>query len=261
MPRSNPQQPIQVNHNLPKRRVTHIIIPIEIWNSDLPVTAKVLLAEISSLDDPEMGCFASNAYFSKFLGVTEIRVSQLIRMLVEKGFVEYRHNKYNSRNNRSLSLKIDFKAALKQILNIYISSKEDIKTLYKNLNTAKGRAVSRKGANPSILNVVNHFKSQCKDVLGIEPDIEPKDYALVKKKLTSKSESELKQIISDCLTAKNTQWQRDHPTLSVFLSANTINQLKMNKTNGRHFTKERKPGDGFYGVPVRTCLNVQRGAH
>lgn len=60
-------------------------IPKDIYlNSDLNWTDKLLLIEIDSLDVDENkhgGCFASNAYFAKFLGVTEKTISTSISKL------------------------------------------------------------------------------------------------------------------------------------------------------------------------------------
>jgi len=103
--------------------------------------------------------------------------------------------------------------------------------------TAKLRAAKQaKLPDPAIAAIVGHFKTRCKEVLGVDLDVASRDWKTVKEKLLIKSETEIKKIIDDCLTNKNTQWQREHPTLSVFLSVNTINQLKMNKPAGTNYT-------------------------
>lgn len=66
-----------------------IWIPAEIWlNPDLSITEKVMLVEIESLQDPVRGCYASNAHFAAFFGLTPTRVSQIINSLVRRGFVK-----------------------------------------------------------------------------------------------------------------------------------------------------------------------------
>jgi len=71
-----------INPEQPKRQVTHITIPIEIWtHPTLSTMGKVLAAEIRSLQDPERGCYASNAYLAKFMGLSVGRVSHLISEL------------------------------------------------------------------------------------------------------------------------------------------------------------------------------------
>ena len=64
-----------------------IWIPKEIWlSTDLTLQEKVFLVEISSLNNEE-GCFAGNAYFSEFFGVSKTRVSIIINSLVKKGYI------------------------------------------------------------------------------------------------------------------------------------------------------------------------------
>lgn len=62
-------------------------IPKEIYlNKELNWTDKILLLEIDSLDN-EDGCFASNAYFSEFLGISQINVSKSISKLKKLGYI------------------------------------------------------------------------------------------------------------------------------------------------------------------------------
>lgn len=63
-------------------------IPKEIWLSEnLNLQEKCLLVEIDSLSN--LGkCYASNAHFAKFLGLSKDRISKLISGLVDKKYVE-----------------------------------------------------------------------------------------------------------------------------------------------------------------------------
>ena len=62
-------------------------IPKEIWlNKDLTIMEKLFLVEIDSLDN-DKGCFASNAHFSEFFGITKGRCTQIIKSLEKKGLV------------------------------------------------------------------------------------------------------------------------------------------------------------------------------
>lgn len=62
-------------------------IPKEIWlDENLTWMEKLLLVEIDSLDK-EKGCFASNAYFGKFFQLSGSRISEIIKGLVEKGYI------------------------------------------------------------------------------------------------------------------------------------------------------------------------------
>lgn len=70
-----------------ERSFKGIWIPKEIWLSkELTLQEKVFLVEIDSLDN-EDGCFASNAYFGDFFGLSNGRVSQVIKSLNEKGYI------------------------------------------------------------------------------------------------------------------------------------------------------------------------------
>lgn len=67
-----------------ERSFKGIWIPKEIWlDKNLTLQEKVFLVEITSLDNDD-GCFASNAYFSEFFGLTKQRVSQVINGLIDK---------------------------------------------------------------------------------------------------------------------------------------------------------------------------------
>lgn len=71
----------------PKRAFLGVWIPKEIWLSkSLTLTEKVLLVEISSLDNDD-GCFASNQHFSEFVGLPKKRISEIINSLVKKGYI------------------------------------------------------------------------------------------------------------------------------------------------------------------------------
>lgn len=70
-----------------KRDFKGIWIPAEIWlAADLSIMEKLFLVEIDSLDN-EKGCFASNAYFAEFFGISTRRVSEIINELVSKKMI------------------------------------------------------------------------------------------------------------------------------------------------------------------------------
>lgn len=72
----------------PKRGFKGLFIPRNIYlSSELKPMEKMLLGEIDALDDPENGCFASNAHFSDFLGVSERYVRKMISNLEHLGLV------------------------------------------------------------------------------------------------------------------------------------------------------------------------------
>ena len=70
-----------------------IWIPAEIWLSkDLTVMEKLFLVEIDSLDN-NASCFASNAYFSEFFGISKGRCTQIIKSLEEKNFIKIQYER------------------------------------------------------------------------------------------------------------------------------------------------------------------------
>lgn len=67
-----------------------IWIPREIWlHKDLSYFEKMLWSEISSLDDPERGCIASNAYLQKFFSCTERFLQLGLAKLKKLGLIKY----------------------------------------------------------------------------------------------------------------------------------------------------------------------------
>ena len=70
------------------RGFTGVFIPREVYLDDrLNWNERILLCEIDALD-ANGSCFASNAYFAKFLGIAEANVSRAISRLKELGYVE-----------------------------------------------------------------------------------------------------------------------------------------------------------------------------
>lgn len=86
--------------NFSGRKFSGLWVPASLWLTEgLSPTLRVLLVEIDSLDNGERGCFASNAYFSKFLQVSESQASRLINKLVKKGLIRSELIKSKGRNN------------------------------------------------------------------------------------------------------------------------------------------------------------------
>ena len=71
------------------RKFTGVWIPARIWlNEELTITEKCLLAEINSLDNNEdRGCFASNEYLGKFLGISAGSTANMVSKLKRKGLI------------------------------------------------------------------------------------------------------------------------------------------------------------------------------
>ena len=65
-----------------------IWIPREIWElEDLGWNEKLLLVEVDSLNIDGQGCYASNDYLAKFLGVSKERLRKIIYRLVKDGYL------------------------------------------------------------------------------------------------------------------------------------------------------------------------------
>ena len=63
-------------------------IPAAIWDySDLSLQQKLILCEINSLDQ-NGECFAKNAYFAEFLGLSITRISRIISALDQLGYIK-----------------------------------------------------------------------------------------------------------------------------------------------------------------------------
>jgi len=71
------------------RKFQGVWIPADLWLADgLSITEKCLLVEINSLDnDEERGCFASNEYLGKFLGLSAGRVANMISDLKKRNYI------------------------------------------------------------------------------------------------------------------------------------------------------------------------------
>lgn len=94
-----------------KREFKGVWIPAEVWLcKDLGIVEKALYAEICSLDGKD-GCFASNAYFAKFFGISERMVSGYISSLKDHGFICV-----ESFNGRTRILRISEKGGGRKLL-------------------------------------------------------------------------------------------------------------------------------------------------
>ena len=89
-----------------ERKFKGIWIPKEIWlTNELSFQEKVVLVEIDSLDDEDTGCYASNKYFAEFFNLSNGRVSQIIKQLHDKGYLDIKYN-YNGKEITERLIKI-----------------------------------------------------------------------------------------------------------------------------------------------------------
>ncbi|ONI47277.1 hypothetical protein AN644_00170 [Candidatus Epulonipiscium fishelsonii] len=82
-------------------------IPAEIFLSDdLTAQEKLMFGIIQALNQDNKGCYASNAYFGKLFKVSNTRISQMIKSLIDKGFIEanYVYNENQECEKRILKI-------------------------------------------------------------------------------------------------------------------------------------------------------------
>ncbi len=71
------------------RKFQGVWIPASLWlDHSLSTNEKVMLVEISSLEDDVRGCYATNAHFAGFFGLSVSRVSEIISGLAERGLIK-----------------------------------------------------------------------------------------------------------------------------------------------------------------------------
>ena len=71
------------------RKFQGVWIPASLWlDHSLSTNEKVMLVEISSLEDDVRGCYATNAHFAAFFGLSVSRVSEIISGLAERGLIK-----------------------------------------------------------------------------------------------------------------------------------------------------------------------------
>ena len=71
-----------------QRQFKGIWIPKEIWlNKDLTFQEKIILVEIDSYDDGQVGCFATNKHFVNNFGINSSRISQILQGLQRKNYI------------------------------------------------------------------------------------------------------------------------------------------------------------------------------
>ncbi|WP_108867513.1 helix-turn-helix domain-containing protein [Aquimarina aquimarini] len=90
-------------------------IPKEIWLSkELSLQEKVFIIEIESLENPDEQdcCYAGNKYFADFFGLSESRVSEIIKTLVHKKMITRKVIRTQNGSKRYLKISHYLKAAI-----------------------------------------------------------------------------------------------------------------------------------------------------
>lgn len=195
-----------------------IWIPKEIWLSeDLTLQEKVFLVEIDSLDNEEW-CYANNEYFSKFFGISKVRVSEVISSLIKKGYIE---SNINAEEGNKRTLKTLLKKSLwGSQTKVYEGHKEKFKHSNTKNNTSSNTDISTIVDKEQALEApqeygkkeINEALSFLSNTIGIdefkEPVAKQRQYANHIVKLAEKiGKAEfierLKGILSDWFKKKN----------------------------------------------------------
>ncbi len=91
-----------------------IWIPKAVWIiSELTLQEKVFVVEINSLENNgKGGCYASNKYFAEFFVISESRVSDVIKSLVDKGMITRKITKTQTGSKRYIKVSQYLKTAI-----------------------------------------------------------------------------------------------------------------------------------------------------
>ena len=137
-----------------------IWIPKEIWLSkELSIQEKIFIVEIDSLEDHvKGGCYAGNKYFADFFGLSESRVSEIIKTLVNKNLITRKVIRTQNGSRRYLKVSHYLKTAIAHSQNLASrtsqiqdsrSAKTDTIIIHDNNTSSYKKEVSKKiNANP-----------------------------------------------------------------------------------------------------------------
>jgi hypothetical protein len=135
-------------------------IPKEIWLSkELSLQEKIFIVEIDSLEDHvKGGCYAGNKYFSDFFGLSESRVSDIIKILVDKKMITRKVVRTQNGSIRYLNVSHYLKSAIAHSQNLASrtsqiqdprSAESDNRIIHSNNTSFNNKRKSKKiNANP-----------------------------------------------------------------------------------------------------------------
>jgi|TARA_R100000482_G_scaffold124933_2_gene80061 DNA-binding MarR family transcriptional regulator len=153
------------------RKFKGIWIPNYIWLSkNLTLQEKVFLVEIDSLDN-NGGCYANNSYFGKFFGLSNTRVSLVIKSLIEKGYVISNINQEQG-NKRILKTSLTkhkdpIKQKLKHNNTITKTNNKEKEKLFEIFWKLYDKPVSKKPAKDKFLKLSIEDCNKCIDVAPV----------------------------------------------------------------------------------------------
>lgn len=142
-------------------------IPKNIWlNGDLSLIEKCLIVEIDSLDnDPETGCFASNEYLSKFIGISEGTCANIISGLKKRGYIIQVF--FDGRNR-----------GLRSLINV---DRKNESSVHENVKADFTKSLKQRSRKREHSNTDNSTKTNTEDNIPAEPVNTPKTEPWTKK--------------------------------------------------------------------------------
>ncbi|GIP63333.1 hypothetical protein J32TS6_18880 [Virgibacillus pantothenticus] len=170
-----------------ERAFKGVWIPKEIWlSNNLTLQEKVFLVEISSLDNDE-GCFASNAYFADFFGLSKNRCSEVIKSLKKKNLISIDYIRENGKKN------ID-----KRVIKVLEKSNRGIRKIDRPIRKVEGGySENCEGNNTLFNNTSNNTKEYI-------------PYAEIIKYLNEKAEKNYKHTASKTKQLIKARWNEGH---------------------------------------------------
>ena len=116
-----------------------IWIPKEVWLDErLNALDKIILMEVYSLDNGDIGCYASNKYFAIKLGVSKRTISEALSSLEKMNYIEIKYDDskrkiYNKVwNSTSRGMEENFYTPIEKNFYHNINNKNIKKNIYNN---------------------------------------------------------------------------------------------------------------------------------